>query len=121
MTIPEKAISDLDLFKSASKFDQDTVRTFYPGLADPEVKPLLTDLINQSVDDFKEVAVSDQPTEKQFQEKISIGLSRFTPLQLDTEDRERVCAYYEELMDMVGLESSGGILNNWMYGFDPAP
>ncbi|MFM5959440.1 MAG: DUF4844 domain-containing protein [Dolichospermum sp.] len=22
-------------------------------------------------------------------------------------------------MDAVGLESSGGILNNWMYGFDP--
>ena len=37
----------------------------------------------------------------------------------DTEDRERLCSYFEELMDIVGLESSGGHLNNFMYGFDP--
>ena len=40
--------------------------------------------------------------------------------ELDTEDRERICHYYEELMNIVGLESSGGHLNNFMYGFDPA-
>ena len=37
----------------------------------------------------------------------------------DTEDRERVCHYFEELMSLVGLESSGEILNTVMYGFNP--
>jgi hypothetical protein len=119
MTITDKAISDLEHFKTTSKFDKDTVGMFYPGIADPALKPTLTNLINQAADDFKEVATDKEPTEKKFQEKISIGLSRFTPLGLDTEDRERVCSYFEELMDIVGLESSGGHLNDWMYGFDP--
>ncbi|MCR5877742.1 DUF4844 domain-containing protein [Phenylobacterium sp. J367] len=37
----------------------------------------------------------------------------------DTEDRERASGYFEEIMDAVGLESSDGLLNMWMYGFDP--
>jgi hypothetical protein len=55
------------------------------------------------------------------QNAIQIGLDRFADLyvQLDTEDRERVCSYMEELMDIVGLESSAGHLNNFMFGFDP--
>jgi hypothetical protein len=54
-------------------------------------------------------------------EAIKTGLSRFSDvyLDLDTEDRERVCVYFEELMDIVGLESSNGQLNMFMYGFDP--
>ena len=39
-------------------------------------------------------------------------------LELDTENRERICTYYEELMDIVGLESSEGLLNEFMYDFD---
>jgi hypothetical protein len=39
----------------------------------------------------------------------------------DTEDRERVCMNMEKIMDIVGLESSDGLLNNWLYGFDPSP
>lgn len=39
--------------------------------------------------------------------------------RLDTEDKERVCEYYEEMMDIVELDSSEGILNSWLYGFDP--
>ena len=41
-------------------------------------------------------------------------------MDLDTEDRERVCSYFEELMNIVKLESSEGQLNKFMYGFDPS-
>jgi|GEM_PF-702082 len=37
----------------------------------------------------------------------------------DIEDRERIAAYLEELMDILGIRSSDGLLNKWMYGFDP--
>ncbi|HBI02132.1 DUF4844 domain-containing protein, partial [uncultured Flavobacterium sp.] len=71
--------------------------------------------------DFKSVAESKKPTDKEYQEKIRIGLLRFKDiyLDLDTEDREQVCVYFEELMDIVGLESSNGQLNKFLYGFDP--
>ena len=109
-----------EVFKNKDKFLQDTV-FFYPGLADQSLKPRLTEKINMAADDFKKIAESGKPTDKDYQDKIKIGLQRFSDvyISLDTEDRERVCHYFEELMDIVGLQSSDGHLNNFMYGFDP--
>ncbi|MGJ8593907.1 MAG: DUF4844 domain-containing protein [Aquaticitalea sp.] len=95
----------------------------YPGIAEEKLRPIFTEKINQVATDFKTVAESENPTEIKYQEKIEIGLSRFADiyLELDTEDRERVCMYFEELMDIVGLESSNVQLNKFLYGFDIEP
>lgn len=110
-----------ELFKNKDKFIEDTA-FFYPGLGDKNLKSTLTEKINLAADDFKKIAESGNGTEKDYQDKIEIGLQRFSDvyINLDTEDRERVCHYFEELMDIVGLENSGGHLNNFMYGFDPS-
>jgi hypothetical protein len=118
----KKAMTDkFEAFKQNEKFVADE-SLLYPGIADPKMRPILTEKINQAAEDFKSVAVSDNPTDEKYQEKIKIGLSRFSDLYLkiDTEDRERVCMYFQELMDIVGLKSSNGQLNIFMYGFDPA-
>lgn len=39
---------------------------------------------------------------------------------LDTEDAEHVAGVFARMLDILGIESSGGALNTWMYGFDPA-
>lgn len=119
MKRPDKAIKDLQYLRSISKFAADVSR-FYPGLQDENIRGRVTDLINISVDEFMRLA-QDNGSEDEFQQVISKGLSYFETLgySLDTEDRERVCGYFEEMMDAVGLESSGGILNRWLYGFDP--
>ena len=36
----------------------------------------------------------------------------------DTEDRERVAEYFQDIMGCIGLESSDGLLNKYVYGFD---
>jgi len=107
-------------FKNKEKFLQDE-QFFYPGISDQNLKPVLTGKINVAADDFKKLADKGNATDKEYQNVIKIGLDRFADqyLHLDTEDRERVCSYFEELMDIVGLESSGGHLNNFMCGFDP--
>jgi hypothetical protein len=117
---PENAMTKFEEFKRKEKFIQDE-QLFYPGISDPKLKPVLTKKINLAADDFKKLADNGNSTDKDYQNAIKIGLERFTDLylQLDTEDRERVCSYFEELMDIVGLESSGGHLNKFMYGFDP--
>lgn len=94
---------------------------YYPGIADEKMRPIFTEKINNIAFDFKIISESENPTDKKYQEKIEIGLSRFADLylELDTEDRERVCAYIEELMDIVGLESSNGQLPRFMYHFNP--
>ncbi len=107
-------------FINKEKFLQED-KLFYPGIGNPSLKSVLTEKINLAANDFKELASKGKVTDKEYQNAIKIGLDSFADLylQLDTEDRERVCSYFEELMDIVGLESSGGHLNNFMYGFDP--
>ena len=107
-------------FIAKEKFVEDN-SIFYPGISDERLRPSLTQKINQAAEDFREVFMSSNPSKEKYLEKIRIGLDRFknTPVTSDTEDKERVCHYFQELMDIVGLESSEGILNKFMYGFDP--
>jgi hypothetical protein len=118
MKLKEGAIEDLQRLRSASKFEADESR-FYPGLENESIKERITDLVDRGIDEFIAVA-QNNGSEKDFQHAISKGLSYFEMLtySLDTEDRERICGYFEEMMDAIGMESSGGILNKWMYGFD---
>lgn len=113
---PQNAMAKFEKFKAKEKFLADTT-THYPGIRDVKMRPLLSEKINLAADDFKAVAITSNPTDKMYQEKIRIGLGRFSNIynDLDTEDRERICSYFEELMDIVGLESSDGLLMDFMY------
>ena len=118
MKTPENANEKFAEFIAKKKF---YAENHSPNISDEKLRPVLTEKINEVATDFKQIAESENPTDKKYQEKIKIGLSRFADvyMELDTEDRERVCTYFEELMDIVGLESSDGQLNKFMYGFDP--
>jgi hypothetical protein len=117
---PKNAMNKFEEFEKKAKFIEDD-SYFYPGIGNPKLLSTLTDRINKACEDFKAISQTENPTDKAYQEKIKIGLERFSDLylELDTEDRERICHYFEELMDIVGLESSDGLLNDFMYGFDP--
>lgn len=112
-------INKIEQFKAKEKFIADS-NIFYPGIENAEMRPTLSKKINLLADDFEKVIKSENVSDKIYQEKIEIGLNRFKTdyLNLDTEDRERICYYVEELMDIVGLESSNGLLNKFMYDFD---
>jgi hypothetical protein len=118
---PKDAMKKFEKFKAKEKFIADSV-IYYPGIAKPSMRPILTEKINLAANDLEKLARTNKATDKDYQEQIKIGLQRFGDvyLELDTEDRERVCHYFEELMDIVGLESSDGLLNDFMYGFDPS-
>ncbi len=108
-----------DKFQKKENFLEDR-KAFFSEISNPKLIPILSLKINQACEDFKTVFQKQNPTDKEYQEIIKIGLERFSDLysEFDSEDRERICTYFEELMDIVGLESSGGNLNNFVYGFD---
>ena len=120
MKTPENVMDRFTEFIEKEKFVEDFT-VFYPGVGDPALRPILTEKINLAAEDFMEIAISEDPSASKYHEKLATGLQRFSDiyLQLDTEDRERICTYFEELMDIVGLESSNGQLNDFMYNFDP--
>jgi hypothetical protein len=115
---PRNAIDRFDRFKKKEKFIPEQS---YPGIADSTMKSILVENVNKAANDFLTLAKTNRATEKDYQEKIRVALERFAGVysKIDTEDRERICLYFEELMDIVGLESSDGALNIFMYGFDP--
>lgn len=117
---PGNAMTKFEAFIEKEKFLPDA-KLFYPGIGDPSLRPVLTEKIHLAAKDFERLAGKGSATEEEYQNAIKVGLDRFSDIysQLDTEDRERVCSYFEELMDIVGLARSGGHLNDFMYGFDP--
>jgi len=119
---PIDAMDKFEKLKSKEKFVEDS-KLFYPGIGDEKLKPILTSKIDLAIEDFQKVSQLNNPTDKDYQNAIKKGLERFSEiyLDIDTENRERICAYFEELMDIIGLESSDGLLNDFMYDFDPAP
>lgn len=113
----ENVMTKFKEFKQKEKFVPDE-QVFYPGIGDLTQKPILTEKINLVADDFEKVAKRGNATDKDYQNAIKIGLERFKGIYIDSENQERICYYFEELMDIVEVESSDGQLNNFRYGFD---
>ncbi|UII19104.1 DUF4844 domain-containing protein [Fulvivirga ligni] len=87
MKTAESYADKFEEFITKKKFVEEN---YYPGIADEKMRPMLTEKVNSIAVDFRSVSESGHPTDKKYQEKIGIGLSRFDNvyLQLDTEDRE---------------------------------
>ncbi len=121
MRTPDNAFEMFEEFKKKEKFLAQPYPNYYSGLPDADLKPILASKIDQAANGFLKVAESDDPTEEKYHAAIDLGLSRFNDVywSLDSEELDRIGTYFEELMDIVGLESSGGRLNKWRYWFDP--
>ena len=119
MEIPTNAGSELQELHGAEKYVEDTA-LFYPGIADASMRPVLSAKINLAIDDFLQIVRSGNATEQAYLDAIRKGLFRFNKIDLDTEDRERTAGYFMQMMDIVGLESSDGLLNRFVYDWDPS-
>lgn len=90
----------------------------YGGMKDPEVRAELNASVTSVADALgraRASGASDDEVLKLFQSALR-SVDRDA---LDTEDAERVATVFEQVLEAAGLESSGGALNEWMYGFDP--
>lgn len=105
----------LENLKKEVTFDSEG---FYPGLADDQNKTALMNLFGNIIDDFISGAEQNY-NNKDYVNLILKSIIQFDPYNLDTEDREYICSSFEKIMDIVDLESSEGVLNEWMYGFNP--
>lgn len=90
----------------------------YPGISDEELREPLNNILNILAETFKKIA-HDESDEVMYQMAIKQVLDNLDGVYFDSEDQDQFCASIEALMDIVGLESSGGLLNKWRYGFIP--
>ena len=111
----KQIIKELIEFKSHPKFENGFN---YPETDNEALQKNITIKYDRIIDDFIS-AIEMNANEKELQQVIKNGLSLFEEEKylLDTEDREQICLYFENIMDIIELESSDGALNEWMYGF----
>jgi len=102
--------------KSKKKFVED-LALFYPGAPDELIRVQAEKTINVALIKLIE-SPSDNLTEKEFWLILEIAAKQLD--NMDTEEMDRGLTYMEDIMDIYKIESSGGRLNTWRYGFDPS-
>ncbi|MDA0621878.1 DUF4844 domain-containing protein, partial [Acinetobacter baumannii] len=108
-------IQQLEKFKAQDHFAGDG--QLYTGVQNSALRMSL----NQKVADTAQAFIAlyqqkNEPTKAELLQVLANGISQIDPDKLDTEDREQVATTFESFLDIVGLESSEGILNKWVYG-----
>lgn len=90
-------------------------------LSVPDLNPIVEKNLNSLATVFEFISTSSNPEEKYYLLAIKKTTDQLKPYELDLsiQDKTRIANYIEELMDLVQLESSNGILNQFVYGFDP--
>jgi len=117
LTLPNNAQAELARIAAMPKFEPDGM--LYTGIADPALRATSANLINTMVADVA-TGIRKHPEKGFVLGKFRTTLAAIKRAGVfDTEDREAAAKYCEMIMDAVGLESSDGLLNNWVYGFDP--
>jgi len=116
LKLPQDVIARLQAFRATPKFGPDNL---YTGVKNPIERQHDETAINDLISRIA-AGIESHPGKKFVLDEFAAALENFDRTA-DTEDRERVCMYIENIMDIVGLESSDGLLNTWLYGFDPSP
>ena len=111
-------MNQFEIFRTKKKFELDS-SVQYEGLNNEKLKQLLNEKINKVATQFEKINAKNNSSNEEYLEIIKNNLDEIYGLSLDTDEKERVCLYFEELMDIIGMESSEGLLNHFMYGFDP--
>ncbi len=111
---PER-VSHLEGLLEEKKFVESSVY-FYPGPPD-EVTRLQAELvINAAIISILKASESEI-SEEEFWGIIEVAARALS--LMDSEEMDRGFTYFEQIMDVFEIASSGGRLNQWRYGFDP--
>ena len=118
--VKPNAVNELEKLLFKVKFgpedESDDLPMGYVGLLPQENQPQANRLLNESIKKLINILRNEKKvTNRMILNEFETGLESLEDIAFDTEDRERVCYYYEEIMDIIGLESTNELLNNWMY------
>jgi hypothetical protein len=105
-------VEELIKLKKEKKFFPDK---FYPGAPNEKLRLELESMTNISIDEVMD-ALQKKPTKLHILTVLETGLSRFKKDQLDSEEQDRICGYYDRICEILGIESTEGLINKWRYG-----
>jgi hypothetical protein len=108
-------ITALNMLKQENKFSEG-ITFFYPGAPNEEIRLEAESILNDAIS-----KLMDQPSsmfsENSFWAILEVAAIKYS--NMDSEEIDRALTYMEDIMDIYGIESSEGRLNEWRYGFNP--
>ncbi len=113
LTVTPQVLRHLSTLRSESKFIEEDL---YPGAPTEEIRCRAEQAVNSMLDRLS-VGLAQSPRKSYVLSEFLEMLKAFE--DEDTEEKEQACTYCERVMKIVGIESSDGALNTWLYGFDP--
>lgn len=105
-------LSQLAALKDERKFDADPA-TFYPGAPDEATRARAQAVVDGVITSLISNLPS-APKRSNVLRTFKTALGTFT--EADSEERDQCLAYLERIMKIVGVDSSGELLNVWRYG-----
>jgi hypothetical protein len=98
--------------------DHFAAESLYSGVQDSLLKAQL----NSSVDAAAKALAVEASSHASMARLLAVmkaHLYRIDRSSLETEDAEHVAGLFDQMLEVLGITSSEGILNKWLYGFDP--
>lgn len=118
LRLPDDVLGNLSRLRAEPKFvPMSASKTFplgYVGYLPVEMRPEAEAQLNALIDRITQ-GIRNTPTKAFVLDEFRKTFPWFETS--DTEDRDRFCRYLEDIMDAVGMDSSDGVINDWMYGF----
>ena len=112
LQVTPQTLKQLVTLKPELNFGPDA-KTYYAGVPDP-VDRLAGDKAFSQLIDLLVADLPKHPTKSFVLGQFKMTLSKFS--SVETEDRERAAGYCEKIMNVLGIASSDGVLNRWLYG-----
>lgn len=111
--VPEKAVGQLETILRQTQVEvvADQRKSTLPA----EVRLPLNRILVQSAKDFLAIT-HGKPTKEAYCKSLELGLEHLKSLATKKEDRQQVAEYFQDLLDIVGLESSEGRLMAFVEG-----
>jgi hypothetical protein len=113
LNISREALAELASLRAEAKFH---ARGFYPGAASEANRLEAEETVNKMLDRVL-VGLPKKPRKAFVLAEFQTMLDSYD--SPETEEREEICVYCERIMSVLGIERSDGLLNRWLYGFDP--
>jgi Domain of unknown function (DUF4844) len=80
-----------------------------------EARPKLNRVLVESSAEFLRLA-SNNPTREGYFKTLDASLARLNPLATEVNDRQQLAEYFQDVLDIVGVESSEGRLTAFVDG-----
>ena len=114
LEISKATISSLEDLRNEPKFKEDE-SIFYPGAPDEIIRKRAEGSLNILIDNLIQ-NIQANPKKSYVIKQFQNTLAQYN--NFDSEEQDRICSYLEEIMNILKIESSDGLLNKWRYGTD---